>query len=83
VNDEDQDENDMHKNIYTITSISSIQDQHVSDRQGCDKGVKPQDWMPQDADSDESIRPLAALLIRFRTSSHESYECNKNRTTSS
>jgi hypothetical protein len=39
VNDEDQDENDMHKNIYTITSISTIQDQHVSDRQECDGEV--------------------------------------------
>jgi hypothetical protein len=40
VNDEDQDENDMHKkNIYTITSISTIQDQHVADRQECDGEV--------------------------------------------
>ena len=27
------------KNIYTITSISTIQDQHVSDRQECDGEV--------------------------------------------
>ena len=40
VNDEDKDENDMHKNIHTITSISTNQDQHVSDRQECDEGVK-------------------------------------------
>ncbi len=32
-------ENDMHKNIDAITSISTIQDQYVSDRRECDGEV--------------------------------------------
>ena len=32
--------NDVHKNIHSITSISTIQDLHVSDRREDDEGVK-------------------------------------------
>jgi hypothetical protein len=43
----------------------------------CDGGVKPQDWMPQHADTDVPKRPPAALLRkRSKTSSHEPFIIN-------